>query len=306
LADRFDGLIEDVFELQDKVTTSVAASIEPKVRVAEIERALLKPTENLEAYDLVLRGRWAYGGQQRNPYEETAHLCRRAIALDPNYALAYALLARALWVRVAHQWVKPSQDELTECVNFARTAVRLGRAEPEVLAIAAQIIALPGGELEEGIAITDQALAQNPNSVDALATSGMLRAYVGDTERAFRHLQEAERLRPPGVRIFNKSFGLALAYFVDGDYARVLDWTAQDMRERSNNIVALRYRAAALGLLGRLDEARQTVDQLLAANPEMTISRCRRLVELVMKNPFKRVGVVEAYYEGLRRAGLPE
>jgi adenylate cyclase len=151
LADRFDGLIEDVFELQDKVTTSVAASIEPKVRVAEIERALLKPTENLEAYDLVLRGRWAYGGQQRNPYEETAHLCRRAIALDPNYALAYALLARALWVRVAHQWVKPSQDELTECVNFARTAVRLGRAEPEVLAIAAQIIALPGGELEEAV-----------------------------------------------------------------------------------------------------------------------------------------------------------
>ena len=97
-----------------------------------------------------------------------------------------------------------------------------------------------------------------------------------------------------------------MAYFVDGDYARVLDWTAQDMRERSNNLVALRYRAAALGLLGRLDEARQTVDQLLAANPEMTISRCRRLVELVMKNPFKRVGVVEAYYEGMRRAGVPE
>ena len=92
-ADRIDGFIEDVFELQDKVTTSVAASIEPKVRVAEIERALLKPTENLEAYDLVLRGRWAYGGQQRNPYEETAHLCRRAIALDPNYARAWASIA---------------------------------------------------------------------------------------------------------------------------------------------------------------------------------------------------------------------
>jgi tetratricopeptide (TPR) repeat protein len=134
----------------------------------------------------------------------------------------------------------------------------------------------------------------------------MLRAFLGDTVTAFRHLREAERLSPPGVSIPNKAFGFCLAYFVDGNYAKALDWASQDLRDRSMNIVSLRYRAAALGLLGRLDEAQQTIQRLLAINPGLTISRFRRHIEVEMKNPFKRVGVVEAYYDGLRRAGLPE
>jgi len=93
---------------------------------------------------------------------------------------------------------------------------------------------------------------------------------------------------------------------VDGDYAGVLEWAAQALREHSTNVVALRYRTAALALLGRLDEARQAVDRLLVLSPELTISRARRHIEVQMKNPFKRAGVAEAYYDGLRRAGLPE
>ena len=108
------------------------------------------------------------------------------LRLDPNYALAYALLARTLWIIVSLHAAKPSADELVEYADLARTAVRLGQADPETLCIAAYIIALPGGELEEGIAIIDRALALNPNSADALAMSGMLRAYSGDTEMAFR------------------------------------------------------------------------------------------------------------------------
>jgi TolB-like protein/class 3 adenylate cyclase len=305
-ADRFEGDVADIFALQDRVTVSVAAAIEPKIRKAEIERALRKPTESLQAYDLVLRGRWVYQGSRRDRYEEAARFYRRAIGLDPNYAVAHALLARALWLPIAFIWTEPSEGELIECVDFARTAIRLGQAEPETLGLAAHIIALPGGELVEGIAVIDLALAQNPNSVDVLAASGMLRAFLGDTVTAFRHLKEAERLSPAGVRVVNKAFGLCLASFVDGDYAMAADWAAQDLRERSINVEALRYRTAALALLGRLDEAGQTVNRLLAANPEITISRCRRHNEITMKNPFKRVGVVEAYYEGLRRAGLPE
>jgi TolB-like protein/class 3 adenylate cyclase len=305
-ADRFEGDAADIFALQDRVTVSVAAAIEPKIRKAEIERALRKPTESLQAYDLVLRGRWIYQGSRRDRYEEAARFYRRAIGLDPNYAVAYALLARALWLPIAFIWTEPSEGEHIECVDFARTAIRLGQAEPETLGLAAHIIALPGGELVEGIAVIDLALAQNPNSVDGLAASGMLRAFLGDTVTAFRHLKEAERLSPAGVRVVNKAFGLCLASFVDGDYAMAADWAAQDLRERSINVEALRYRTAALALLGRLDEAGQTVNRLLAANPAITISRCRRHNEITMKNPFKRVGVVEAYYEGLRRAGLPE
>ena len=103
-----------------------------------------------------------------------------------------------------------------------------------------------------------------------------------------------------------KCFGLSLACFVDGDYAGVIHWTAQSLQILSANIVALRYRTAALALFGRLDEANQIVKQMLALNPSLTISRCRAHIETQMKNPFKRPGVVEAYYDGLRLAGLPE
>ena len=93
---------------------------------------------------------------------------------------------------------------------------------------------------------------------------------------------------------------------MDGDYPRVIDGTARFLRESPANVTTLRYRVSALALAGRLDEARRTVTQLLAVVPEMTIARCRRHVEVEMKNPFKRPGVVEAYYKGLRLAGLPE
>jgi adenylate cyclase len=305
-ADRFEGDLTDIFQLQDQVTVSVVGAIEPRVRMAEIERALRKPTENLEAYDLVLRGRWTYEPARKDSFEEAARLYRRAIALDPRYSLAYALLARTLWIIASHQWVEPSEAELVEYVNFAKTAVQLGQADPETLCVAAHIVALPGGDMAGGIAIIDRALALNPNSADALAVSGMLRAYSGDTPTAFRQLDESNRLSPLGVRINFKTWGLLVACFVDGDYAGVLDWTAQTLREHPNNVGALRYRTAALALLGRVDEARQTVGQLLVANPALTIARCRRHVEVEMKNPFGRPGVVEAYYEGLRLAGLPE
>jgi TolB-like protein/class 3 adenylate cyclase len=305
-ADRFEGNLTDIFELQDKVTVSVVAAIEPKIRMAEIERALRKPTQNLEAYDLVLRGRWTYEPARKDSFEEAAYLYRRAIALDPKYSLAYALLARTLWIITSYQWSRPSEDELVEYVNLANTAVQLGQADPETLCVAAHIIALPGGDLDDGIAIVNRALAQNPNSADALAISGMLHAYSGDTQMAMQHLQEASRLSPLGVRISFWTFGYYLACFVDGDYERVLDGTAQALREQPTNVTALRYRTAAFALLGRLDEARRAVERLLVVNPDMTISRCRRHIEVEMKNPFKRPGVVEAYYRGLRLAGLPE
>jgi adenylate cyclase len=305
-ADRFEGDLSDIFELQDQVTIKVVGAIAPKIRSAEIARALHKSTENLAAYDLVLRGRWAYDLGQRDGMEAAADFYRRAIALDPDYAVAHAMLAMTLWITAAFQWAQPSERELSEIVSLAKTAIRLGQTDPETLAIAGYIVGLPGGELEEGIAVLDRALAQNPNSADALAMSGTLRAFLGDTQTAFQRLKLAERMAPLDVHVAFKAYGFYLASFVDGDYPSAIDATARALREYPANVTALRYRAAALALAGRTDEARRTVAQLLAVVPEMTIARCRRHVEIEMKNPFRRSGVAEAYYQGLRMAGLPE
>jgi tetratricopeptide (TPR) repeat protein len=288
------------------VTIKVVGAIAPKIRSAEIARALHKSTDNLAAYDFVLRGRWAFSLEQRDSMEAAANCYRRAIALDANYAVAYALLAKTLWISAAFQWTMPSERELSEIVALARTAIKLGQADSEALATAAFIVGLPGGDLAEGIAVMDQALAQNPNLADALAMGGTLRAFLGDTQAAFQHLKLADRMAPLEVHVQFKEFGFYLAAFVDGDYCGAIDGTAKALRKHPANVTALRYRAAALALAGRVDDARRTVAQLLAVVPELTIARCRRHVEVEMKNPFKRPGVAEAYYKGLRLAGLPE
>ena len=143
--------------------------------------------------------------------EAAVSLYRRAIALDPNCALAYALLARTLWIMAAFQWIEPSEDELDGCVDLARTAVRLGQADPEALGLAAHIIALPGGELTEGIASLTERSSTIRTPPMRLAMSGTLRAYLGDTVTALRHLELAERLTPIGTDINFKAFGFYLA-----------------------------------------------------------------------------------------------
>jgi adenylate cyclase len=303
-ADRFEGRLADIFQLQDQITVSVVGAIEPKILMAEIERALRKPTQNLEAYDLVLRAKWAVAPHGRLDLEEANRLLVRAIEIDPNYALAHAQLAVVCWIRAAHHWSSPSEVELEDYARLAKTAVRLGPTDPEALHLAGYIIAVPGGELPEGIAIIDRSLAQNPNSAEALAFSATARAFLGDTATAFRHLEQANRLNPLYVRVSMLAFGFTLACFVDGNYEGVVNWSSRS--NEIQNVPALRYQAAALALLGRLDEARQVVNRLLAINPEITIARARRHIEVEMKNPFKRPGVVEAYYQGLRLAGLPE
>jgi TolB-like protein len=303
-ADRFDGVLTDIFELQDQVAASIVGAIEPNLLDAEIERARLKPAENLRAYDLVLRSRFAYAVFTPDGWKETLRLLRDAVELDPNYALALALLARASWLASAMHWTCPTEAELGQYVQMARRAVQLSPDDPEVLVPAAFVIGLPGGDLSGGIALVDRAHTLNTNSEEAWAVSGGLRSFAGQIEIALSHLERSRRLNP-FVTMFQHT-GFALATFVAGNYDETVNRTSDGLSRNPTHVVLLRYRAAALGLLGRTGEARQVVQRLLALVPNLTIARIRRHVEIEMKNPYKKPGVVEAYYEGLRRAGLPE
>lgn len=147
-ADRFEGTLDDVFNLQDKITASVVGTIEPKLRSAEIQRARGKPTENLRAYDLWLRALARYRTVTRDGIEDAIRLLRRAIEIDPDFALAYAQLTHCLWYRVVQGWLAASDPSISEAIRLGRTAVERGGDDPEVLAIAARVIGLPGGDLD--------------------------------------------------------------------------------------------------------------------------------------------------------------
>jgi hypothetical protein len=183
-----------------------------------------------------------------------------------------------------------SEGELREYADLAKTGTAW-TVDPRRLVPLTSL--LPGGE---GTAL-DRAREPELNLLDDIAAP-----YSGDTKSASgtgggRSLGSVRCTSASGCRIYPPILSM-------GDYA---EWpTDRVLVEHSTNVTALRYRTAALALLGRIDEARRAVDLLRAVNPEVPITRARRHIEIEMKNPFKRAGVAEAYYKGLRLAGLPE
>ena len=304
-ADRFESTLEDVFDLQDRMTGSVVAAIEPRLRMAEIERALRKPTENLQAYDLMLRALPNLRHLTRESLEEAIRLLRRAIAIDPGYAVAMAQLAVCQFWLTSQVGLDRSDPALTDMVQHARTALELGGDDPEVLAAIAFLIALPGNDFSTGMALIEKAISLNPNSAGAFRQAGMLHAFAGDSRAALDHLARADRLNPlEGGASHN--LGYALAYFAAGEYESVIEWTGKILRDKPNYMTALRYRAASFGLLNRVDEGRQAVRQMRELVPTFTIAWVRKHLEVDLNNAFKKPGVVDALYEGLRRSGTPE
>jgi TolB-like protein/class 3 adenylate cyclase/tetratricopeptide (TPR) repeat protein len=300
-ADHFDGVLDDIFDLQDRVTASVVGIIEPKLRNVEIERARRKPTESLDAYDLYLRAL----AQIIVSYEgnlEALKLLSRAIEIDPKYAAPYGLAAWCYLHQKMRGWVPPSDPALAKGIRMAKLAASLGKDDPETLWMAGTALAMTSGDLQGGIALIDRALTLNPNSANAWYHSGMVRAYLGDTETAIAHLERSVRLSPLDTSAYFCSLGFVYAHFMPGRYEEASAWCDKMLHEAPDYPSALRMKAATCGLLGRLDDGRVWVERLLAVNPDSTVSSMRLLYGVFMKKP----GCLEAFLDGLRKAGLPE
>jgi TolB-like protein/class 3 adenylate cyclase/Flp pilus assembly protein TadD len=298
-ADRFDGAIDDIFDLQDQVTASVVGAIAPKLEQAEIERARTKPTENLNAYDLYLRALPSLYANTRAESDEALQLLRQAISLDPNYAVAKALAAQCIVMR-DNQGIRLSKSEIDEGIRLAREALDAGRDDPSVLELAGNAVAHLAHDVEAGRAALDRALVLNVNSAQALRGSGWVRLYSGDPHAATEYFTRAIRLSPLDPRITNVFGGLGIARMMAGDYDEAVKFGRQAMRELPRNALAHRVVAASLALLGRTEEARSAMRALLAVTPNATMSLMR------MNIPYQDAEFVERYLRGLREAGLPE
>jgi TolB-like protein/class 3 adenylate cyclase len=304
-ANRFDGVFEDVFELQDRVTANVVGVIAPRVVQAETERARIKPAGNLEAYDLVLRAVALMRTLRRPEVEQALSLLRQAVQIDPSYARGMANLSLCCWIFIGQGFGHRDNPLVADIIELARTAVALDPADSEVLAIAAATFGVPGDDMATGLALVEKAIGLNRNNADAFRVGGLLYAFKGEIERAVEHQQQAERLNPLDAG-WTGTMAYPIAYFGVGDHEKVVDWTARMLRERPNVAGALRYRAASLALIGRIDEARQVIARILEQTPNCTIAEVRRHFEFNMNSPFKKPGVTESLYRGLRMAGLPE
>jgi TolB-like protein/class 3 adenylate cyclase/tetratricopeptide (TPR) repeat protein len=298
-ADRFDSVLEDVFDLQDRVTMAVAGVIEPSVTQAEIRRANRKPTENVQAYDWLLR---ALGEQQlysRDGFGRAIVMARRAIELDPRYAQAYAYLADWIMLRKISGWMEDEAAETAEGVRFAHLAVQLAPNDSIVLTVAGFALGHLNRDLATAIPWLDRAIALNPNSAHAFGRGAMLRNFAGDYATAAEHADPAMRLSPFDSYSFVFSLARGVSHLLRRQLPEAVAWLRKSVEQNPRNIPTHVCLGSVLAHAGQMEEARAAIRRLLELHP-MDSVRWRRQHRTLSEDD------AEYVLEGARLAGLPE
>jgi adenylate cyclase len=300
-AERFDGSLENVFDLQDQIAANVVGAIEPRLRKAEIERANRKPTESLDAYDYFLRGLSSFHAYTRQANEDALTLFSKAIALDPNYAAAYGMAAYCRHRRRVWGWSQELARDARELEHLARQAAKLGKDDPVALSTAGWVTAFDLRDLERGCALIDRARFLNPSEATAWWMSSFVQVWLGETDVAIEHARRAMRLSPIDPLMHQMHCAMSNAYFGSGHYEEAAAWALCALQVEPDYQPALRTGAAALGLLGRLEAASRLLVHLRELFPQVTMSVLKDLLPA-----YKRADHLAALYEGLRKAGMPE
>ena len=299
-ADRFDGGLEDVFDLQDQVTMSVVGAIAPTLERAEIARAKCKPTESLDAYDYFLRGMANVHQWNSDANDDALRMFRRAIELDPDFASAYGMASWCYTWRSINRWTTDRAQETAEATRLARGAVDLGADDAVALCMGGYALAFVGHELDVGAALIDRALVLNVNLAWAWHSSGWLRAFLGEPETAIKHLEHGMRLSPLDPFVFRAYAGLSCAHLLAGRFDEAASWADKALHRRPNLLVAIRESAVSNALAGQAVKAHKAMDQLRQSDPTLRVSNFLQWL------PLRQPQHVARYEEGLRKAGLPE
>jgi adenylate cyclase len=300
-ADRFDGALEDIFDLQDKVTERVVGAITPKLEQAEIERAKRKPTESLDAYDCWLRGIAIFPQGTKEATSEALRLFYRAIELDPEFASAHGMAARCYTLRKSNGWGTSGEQEIAEAVRLAQRAIELGRDDALALGCGGWTLAHVGSDLDAGAAFIERALVLNPNLATVWLFSGYLKILLGEPQAAIERIAHATRLNPLDPFTASRvKFVTAFAHFFAGRYNDASLWAEGGIREAPKSLANLRVAAASNALGGRLEKAQEAMARLRQLDPAFRVSN------LTDRVPLRRPEDIAKFAEALRKAGLPE
>jgi TolB-like protein/class 3 adenylate cyclase len=299
-ADRFDGGIEDIFDLQDQVTTRVVAAIAPRLEEAEIERAKRKPTESLDAYDQFLRGMEGFHQWSKEGNEKGLQRFYEAIQLDPNYAAAYGMAARMYVQRNSGGWTRDRAYEIAETERLAMKAAELGRDDAVALATAGFALSDILGQIDDGDAMINRALTLNPNLAWIWLSSSWVKSSLGEPEIALQRIEQALRLSPNDPQTASFHAAKAWAQLFAGRFADAFSSAEAAIRERPGFLLYMCIAAASSALEGRTDDARRIVTRILQTSPTLRLSDVSALI------PMRRPEDTTTWVGGLRKAGLPE
>jgi tetratricopeptide (TPR) repeat protein len=289
----FDDALADLFALQDKITNEIVRTLAIRVTQIEQRRVLAKPTENLEAYDYVLRARPALQRPSRASNVEARALLQRAIQLDPGYAAAYASLAETYHIDVAMGWAQSPAVSLRRAGDMANQALHLNDSEVRARIILGRIH-LFYQRYEQAQAEIDRAIAINSNDADGLAGRGNILLWLGQTDAAIEVLELARRIDPELNAIDRNA--LILAYYLKRRYEAAIQEAEINLRQTESAHFSRAVLAAAYAQQGRPEDAARVVATIRNIDPTFDPQK--------FGTKFLNSVDLERLRDGLRKAGL--
>jgi len=293
-AERYDRELQDIFAVQDEVTQKIVTALKVQLTPSEQERVGRAPTNNLEAYDFFLRGLEYHAQRTQEANTKARQMFERAIALDTQFAAAYAMLGRTYLTQLAFQL---GQRELAveQLLAFAQRAVALD----DTLSVAHETLAyayLGQKQHDQAIAAAQRAVALDPNSADAHVTLGEVLCFAGRPGEALALVEQAMRLNPRYPTSYLWALGQAYAFL--GRTEEAIAAVKRVIVRNPDHVTAHVMLAVILSETGRTEEARREIAEVLRINPQFSLTNVRERI------PYKDPAALERMVTGLQKAGL--
>lgn len=292
-SERYDRELADIFDLQDEITESIAASLSPVLTHSEIRHAMQRTPQDLDSWDCIHRGIWHLTQGTRDDNVAAKKWARRALELKPDSASAYTLLAFSHQYDIIYKWSESQPDSVRLAIETAEKAVALDPDDHLALTALGYACNLTGNQAR-AITLLERAIQLNPSSALAHWALGSALSLADRPDEGIPVIQKAIRLSPGDPLMHEFLFSLGAAHFVAGRYEQAIEYARASLGERPNQPGALRLLVASLGYLGRVDEAAAPLQQMTAAVPFMSESHLKS---------FLPAGIADRYVAGMRAAG---
>ena len=298
-ADHYDGQVNELFDLQDRIALKLVRTVAPHVRERELRRALRQHPQNMTAYDLLLQALDLLYKMDADSFARARGLLQQAMALDPSYAPPFTYTA--LWhvFRVGELGSPDPEGDAQAAVDRARAAIERDGNDPLALAIYGHVQSFLLRDLVTAQRFLDRAIEAGPSVAMAWTMSSATRGFAGDGRLALQHAEKGQRLAPADPYRFWHEGILAQAHYINGDYDQAVGWARSAVAHNPSIRFTLRTLAASLAAAGRSREAASAADRLLLIQPEF------RLTSYAPRCPFVSP-ILEQWIGHLRKAGLPD
>ena len=297
-ADKYDGSLDDIFDLQDRITEQVAGALNPSIRLAEIERARRKRPQDLGAYDYTMRALRHVWMLEKQEAVRALELLEKAIEIDPEYPLALALAAWCHAQQSVYNWVDDTRAARAKSLELAERAADLSSDDPLILTVLGTVHTFSRNYGAAKV-LLERAVALDPNAAWAWSRLGWLATYTDRPGEAQSHFERALRLSPVDPMNFNNYVGLASSFQVEGKDNEAAEMFRRALDERPNALWIHRNLAPALLGAGREEEARRSYDALVAAYPSFTVEDFKEAM-VFSPHVLDRIGKL------LAQLGVPE